>query len=159
MRDGLAADSPWAVLASSSKIDEAPFSVFREPISTDTTGSSLYAAYLRLYQKACQAVFNSEGQHNIEKEYASTGEAKISYNLAMTKDALIVCPRLSDGGPIRAPGSNDTVGSLSLNGTLLAGTALVKSEAEWNALKNDPGALEQILNTVGLPAPNQTTKL
>lgn len=159
MRDGLAPDSPWKVLASSDNIDGAPFSVFRESISTETTAADLHAAYLRLYRKACREVSNAKGWTVKDKEHETTGEAQISYNLAMTKDTLVVCPRISDGGAIRVSGSEEAIGSLSLNGTLLAGTALVKSETEWNALKSDPSALEQILRTVGVPSQNQTTKL
>lgn len=43
------------------------------------------------------------------------------------------------------------LGVLSLNGTILAGTLMVKAESEWNALRENPELLTQVLATVGFP--------
>mgnify|MGYP005989453277 CR=1 FL=1 len=141
MKDGLREDSPWEVLTS--KLDEAPFQTFAEKISLKVSGEELYAAYLRLHHKACEAA-------GVQGDVAAGGEAKISYNLAMTEDVLVVCPRVAEGGVI-ADSNGQEVGKLSLNGTMLAGTALVKSEAEWDALNQNPQTVTNILKGVGLP--------
>jgi len=47
-----------------------------------------------------------------------------------------------------------SIGPISLNGTVLAGTLLVKNEMEWNALKNDPPQLPRLLEVIGIPSPN-----
>lgn len=141
MKDGLREGSPWEVLAS--KLGEAPFQTFAEKISLEVSGEDLYAAYLRLYRKACEA-------SGVQGDVTPDGEAKISYNLAMTEDVLVVCPRVAEGGVINDFNGQE-VGKLSLNGTMLAGTALVKSEAEWDALKENPQTVTNILKGVGLP--------
>jgi sulfate adenylyltransferase (ADP) / ATP adenylyltransferase len=64
---------------------------------------------------------------------------------------MVLCPRLSEGLEIK--GSNDSlIGPIALNGTLLGGTLLVKSEAEWDALRNDEKKLKDILQAIGVPA-------
>jgi ATP adenylyltransferase len=45
----------------------------------------------------------------------------------------------------------EEIGSVALNGTVLGGTLLVKSEAEWNALRNDESKLKGILSAIGFP--------
>jgi ATP adenylyltransferase len=42
-------------------------------------------------------------------------------------------------------------GRLALNGTVLAGTALAKNQAEWDALRDDPGQLLAVLGKIGVP--------
>ncbi|KAM0738327.1 hypothetical protein ACQRIT_006064 [Beauveria bassiana] len=156
MREGLPADSAWRVLATQlngggggggggGAAAAAPFTTFSQRITLDTSQEELHAAYLRLYALAVRAV---KGE---ESEVSTTGEAAISYNLAMTKDRLVLCPRRAEGDAVRDPDTGDVVGKVSLNGTMLAGTALVKTEAEWEALRKKPRALTTVLKSVGIP--------
>ena len=138
MREGLVGE--WSVLADRKDLHAAPFAIFSESIRLDMPAAELHAAYLRLYRRACSAV---------GVEATNTGEARISYNLAMTKDTIALCPRVCEGGKVEKDGEH--VGWLALNGTVLAGTALVKTEKEWDALRSDPGLLEDILRRIGLP--------
>ncbi|OAA64375.1 bis(5-nucleosyl)-tetraphosphatase [Niveomyces insectorum RCEF 264] len=81
--------------------------------------------------------------------------ARISYNLAITHRTMALCPRVAERAPVVVPGSSSSsspAGSVSPNGTLLAGTALVKTEAEWDALRSDPDQLARILQQVGVSA-------
>ncbi|KAH6606893.1 hypothetical protein Trco_006046 [Trichoderma cornu-damae] len=154
MKDGLDDDASWDVLAQqASMIQKAPFVAFSEPIDTETSPADLHAAYLRLYGKACRAVARHAGAAAPSvDDIPTTGEAKISYNMAMTRDTLVICPRLSEGSEIGGgPDGSAAIGSLALNGTVLAGTALVKSEAEWDALKTSPGGLLAVLKGIGVP--------
>ncbi|KAL7911317.1 ATP adenylyltransferase domain-containing protein [Trichoderma velutinum] len=153
MKDGLDADSSWDVLAQQTdKLEKTPFVAFSEAINTETSPASLHAAYLRLYKKACQAVAQHAGATgSTSDEIPTTGETKISYNMAMTKDTIVISPRLSEGSEIKSSETSSPIGSLALNGTLLAGTALVKSEAEWDALKKSPSELLAILKKIGVP--------
>ncbi|OTA02686.1 ATP adenylyltransferase, putative [Trichoderma parareesei] len=155
MRDGLETSSSWEVLAQQAdSLDKTPFVAFSEPISIDTSPENLHAAYLRLYRKACQAVAqhtHARSTAPTDDEVPSTGEAKISYNMAMTRDRLVICPRLSDGCEIRDVETSSPIGFLALNGTVLAGTALVKSEAEWEALKKNSDQLLAVLKSIGVP--------
>ncbi|KAL7822065.1 hypothetical protein V8C26DRAFT_389828 [Trichoderma gracile] len=155
MKDGLETGSSWEVLAQQAEsLERTPFMTFSESITMDTPPAKLHAAYLRLYKKACQAV----AQHThagstapTDDEIPSTGESRISYNMAMTKNRLVICPRLSDGCEIKDSETSSPIGFLALNGTVLAGTALVKSEAEWEALKKSPGQLLTVLKSIGVP--------
>lgn len=150
MREGLPEDSPWTVLASRLDSSVAPFTTFSEAISLQISRDDLYATYMSLYEQAVRST-NGGGV-----AVAKTGEAAISYNMAMTRDRLVLCPRLAEGDAIKDPATGDVVGKLSLNGTMLAGTALVKSEAEWDALRGNPKGLTTVLKSVGLPQPSFT---
>ena len=74
-----------------------------------------------------------------------------SYNLALTHRAMVLCPRLSEGLEIK-DSNGDLVGPISFNGTILGGTLLVKSEQEWDALRNDEEKLKDILRAIGVPS-------
>lgn len=43
------------------------------------------------------------------------------------------------------------IGPIALNGTILGGTLLVKSEAEWQTLQNVESKLMDILGAIGVP--------
>ncbi|KAL8420440.1 hypothetical protein RB594_003285 [Gaeumannomyces avenae] len=160
MRDGLPPGSGWRVLADALLADDEngdgaqggdgdsllllPFRCFAERLDgaggDGSSGEALRAAYLRLYRRACEEVLGTTAEEEEE------GEARISYNLAMTRDVMALCPRRAEGGPVVAgDGGEEEVGRLALNGTVLAGTALVKSQAEWDALRADPGQLVRVL--------------
>lgn len=161
MRDGLAeGGKAWSVLANrlvdpvadSSKV---PFATFVEKLNEGVQAEELHAVYRRLYRRACTAANVGVGNGD---EALLQGEAKISYNLAMTKDVMVICPRTAEGGAV-IDREGQEVGMLSLNGTVLAGTALVKSEKEWDALRTDPEQLWEILGKIGVPSGPLSTKI
>ncbi len=63
---------------------------------------------------------------------------------------MVLCPRLSESLEIKGK-NDDLLGPISLNGTLLGGTLLVKSEQEWDALRSDENKLKDILQAIGVP--------
>lgn len=151
MKDGLDDDSPWSVLADRLTSSKAPFQTFAEKIDLEISSEELHAAYLRLYREACRAVEAHLGEDSKVGEATEDGEARISYNMAMTKDTIVILPRLAEGGKILgADGSS--LGDLALNGTVLAGTALAKNELEWHALHKDPKGFESVLRSIGIPS-------
>ena len=145
------------VLADGDGLSSAPFVAFAEAIRLGMSASELHGAYVRLYRRACRAVADAGGGSGSgsgsdhEDAVSPTGESRISYNVAMTRNRIVLCPRMSEGGPIYRGDDGDEVGKLALNGTLLAGTALVKNEGEWDALRKQPGALVDVLRRIGLP--------
>ncbi|KAI5465367.1 HIT-like domain-containing protein [Mariannaea sp. PMI_226] len=149
MRDGLPPDSDWTVLADTLTSRSAPFTTFAEKISLDTPANEVHNTYLRLYRAACRAVAAHSGDTLIEDSILGEGETRISYNMAMTKNTLVICPRVAEGARISGR-DGSILGVLSLNGTVLAGTALVKNEGEWAALRRDPDLLSQVLTRIGL---------
>lgn len=48
-------------------------------------------------------------------------------------------------------GDGSEVGNVELNGTILAGTLMVKAEEEWELLKQEPLKLDALLEAVGIP--------
>jgi ATP adenylyltransferase len=87
-----------------------------------------------------------------KKELASSGddESPISYNLGLTDKSMVLCPRTSEG--LSITGANgDLLGPIALNGTLLAGTLLVKSQAEWEAVQKNEKILVDVLKAIGVP--------
>ena len=150
IKDGLEHDTQWSLLTDKLTTQRAPFRTFAERIRLGMTGQELYSVYLRLYREACRAVAEQLGRANYEGEAPAEGEARISYNMAMTKDTLVICPRTAEGVHILSQ-QGDVLGTLSLNGTVLAGTALVKNELEWEALSKDPEGLSRVLGGIGLP--------
>lgn len=147
MRDGLESGAAWNVLADRDDLDSTPFVVFSEQITLGMSGAELHGIYVRLYRQACRAVGERTGLQM--GDVAAHGPTLISYNMAMTKNKLVICPRLAEGGSVYNKAGED-VGKVALNGTLLAGTALVKNEAEWDALRGNPECLVGVLNSIGL---------
>lgn len=162
MRDGLSEEEDggsgergWNVLASRLDEQQPPFTVFWEPIRLGMSGGELHEAYLRLYRRACDAVAKyarkDEKLTDGETEPPpSEGEAVISYNMAMTSTTLALMPRLAEGTKI-VDSEGRVLGSLALNGTVLAGTALVKSELEWEALRKNESGFAAMLGGIGVP--------
>lgn len=106
----------------------------------------MHDIYLKLYDRACI----------LSGIYIPTthGEARISYNLGMTSRAMVLCPRTSEGDDIGS-GDGKVTGKLSLNGTVLGGTMLVKSEKEFKALLDNETIVEDILGHIGIPSTNE----
>lgn len=150
MKDGLDDAGSWSILADNLKTHKPPFVTFSEDIRLDMPGSELHAAYLRLYRRACRAVALNDN-HPPEEDPPTEGETVISYNMAMTKSTLVLAPRIAEGAKILSP-QGQHVGSLALNGTVLAGTALVKNELEWEALRQEPASLLSVLRGIGVPS-------
>ncbi|KAG6112554.1 hypothetical protein E4U13_004227 [Claviceps humidiphila] len=180
MREGLGGseESSWRVLASQGPEAEKqlPFRVFSEEIRLDMAASEVHGAYLRLYRRACRAVrlmreeknkqnvndgkndSNAEADGSVDgtgtgacvDDVPEEGPALISYNLGLTSTRMVLCPRLAEGGPVLDHDGHE-VGRLSLNGTLLAGTALVKNAAEWDTLRGQPSLLVDVLRRIGIP--------
>jgi sulfate adenylyltransferase (ADP) / ATP adenylyltransferase len=155
MRDGIDERDrhKWSVLAED--LGDVPFTTFSAKLHAQMSPAELHAIYLDLYRKACGAFVNFSGSVGADvTDRQQDGESKISYNLGMTRNSLTILPRLAEGSPINTPDGN-VVGNLALNGTVLAGTALVKNEAEWDALRRDPNIVFGVLKKIGIPSNSQ----
>ncbi|KAI1321013.1 ATP adenylyltransferase-domain-containing protein [Xylariaceae sp. FL0255] len=146
----------WSVLAdrvlsSSSSSSLLPFTVLTASLTTDMSPMERHVTYLDLYRRAVQIV-RRQAEIN-DEEIPDTGEAKISYNLALTSTSMALCPRMAEGFRIRNRAGDD-LGGVALNGTVLAGTALVKNEAEWDALRSNSMLLSDHMSEIGVPPSN-----
>ncbi|KAK4155731.1 ATP adenylyltransferase-domain-containing protein [Chaetomidium leptoderma] len=144
----------WEVLAGGLVEDEVrgrvPFQTFAEGISGEE-GVDLEGVYRRLYRRACEAVLGSGFDGTVD----DGREARVDYNLAMTRDVMVIAPRVAEGttvsSRVKEDGGRKVVGTLALNGTVLAGTALVKTREEWDALRAEPEQLVELLGRIGVP--------
>lgn len=143
-------------------IPNLPIKHFALPIPTNPTPESLHEIYLTLYHAAVSSTkqespsTSTKSAHTSEGETATarSGPASISYNLAMTLKTMLLCPRKSETACV--PVDVETLGGIvdggvvSVNGTILAGTLMVKAEAEWDVLRREPGVLGRVLGDVGI---------
>lgn len=127
-----------------------PFMTFSEKIPINATSQQLHKIYQRLYERAC--VCTGLKSPSLEEDTAS----QISYNLAMSDKTMCICPRKAEGASLT---TKDHTGFVALNGTLLAGTLLVKNELEWKTLRGDEKQLEHILRTIGYSTAYDNNKL
>ncbi|TGO57129.1 hypothetical protein BCON_0069g00230 [Botryotinia convoluta] len=149
MRTGLEKELEWSLLIDSlveTPAPELPFTYFAASLPSNVQPSDLHATYLELHQKACQLMKTTPCKNHKEA-------SPISYNLGLTNESMVLCPRTSEGLEIKNFDGH-IIGSVALNGTLLAGTLLVKSETEWDAVRKDEGILVSVLKTIGVPLLN-----
>lgn len=126
--------------------------VFPLPLSPSPSSETLYQAYLSLYRAAAavDAVSSSGAGAGAAENLAESGPAAaISYNLAMTESAMMICPRRSETAYLSQK-EGVGAGKIALNGTILAGTLMVKQESEWEELRNEPQKIELLLADVGV---------
>ncbi|KAL1963825.1 hypothetical protein VTN77DRAFT_7756 [Rasamsonia byssochlamydoides] len=164
--DQLSTSQAITTSAGYKQLPRLPFTHFALSIPRDPSAETLHEIYLSLYRAAVEAASASEpgdssSLEGKEESNRTSGPAAISYNLAMTISTMMICPRRRDHarlGSIDAASNSATAqeavdaGLVSLNGTILAGTLMVKAEAEWNELRERPASLDNILSTVGFPA-------
>ena len=145
-----------------------PFQCFHTKLSPGITSQGLLHTYLDLYHKAVEAVHSHPTLDNNSDTSSTSPEkppnsksgapSKISYNLAMTKSTMAICPRRSEGLEMRALSHSkswkkgNVIGKVELNGTILAGTLMVKNEIEWDYLRGKDGedALRELLGEIGV---------
>jgi len=123
MRYGLDDSNSWDLLIErNGGSDAISLGMLVRHISATSTGQNLYDLYIELLREA----------------RARTGVDNISYNIGMTRSVLAVFPR-------RKGDVHFSEGHVGLNGTIVAGTLMVKRKEEWEALRNDAGILDMVL--------------
>lgn len=123
-----------------------PFVYFSAEVPKKASPEQLHQIYIDLHGRACQLVKNSAAASS---STSTSPQSPISYNLGFTDRAIVLCPRTSEGLEIE-DSTGKTIGPIALNGTVLGGTLLVKSEEEWNALRNDDSKLASVLQAIGI---------
>jgi ATP adenylyltransferase len=144
----------WDVLLDKivDKDARVPFEVFWECVSPEMAREQLYAIYNRLYSQAHEVVkrFVAQWPGELELHDTSDGASPFSYNLGMTTKALMLVPRRREGTALRGPNGED-VGFAAFNGTVLAGTMMVKKQDEWDLLRGNDALLNDLLKDIGIP--------
>ncbi|CZT05559.1 uncharacterized protein RAG0_11590 [Rhynchosporium agropyri] len=148
MRSGIEPGDDWEVLVDKKKKNLSlalPFSYFYARIPDNASPEQLQRTYVDIHSRACSLVTNSDAVTTSP----SFSESSISYNLGFSDRAMILCPRVSEGLNI-VDSSGNVIGPITLNGTILGGKLLVKSEEEWNTLRHDITKLTDILQSIGI---------
>jgi len=130
-----------------------PFTHFAARLPEVPTAEQLHRTYNGLYEASAAAVreyISKAPARTLELHNTEDEASPISYNLSLTTTAMAIVPRKAEGDSLRRPDGTE-VGKVALNGTLLAGTFMVKSQEEWNLLKNDSSHLDSILKAIGIP--------
>lgn len=65
-------------------------------------------------------------------------------------------PRRAEGTMLRREDGTE-IGFVALNGTTLGGTMMVKHQQEWDALRERPEMLHDILTAIGIPRGSATS--
>lgn len=128
-----------------------PFVHYATQLEPGISASSLRAKYIILLQTAVNAVHSQAATELISSanwDIEENGHTTISYNLAMTADTMAICPRRHEAAGLPLGGADSSV---SINGTILGGTLLVKSPEEWDQLREQPALLDEVLITIGYP--------
>lgn len=129
-----------------------PIVHFAIKLEQGISSSSLHSKYMMLMRAALLASTSSSNSLQAgrldEAQVANNGPARFSYNLALTSDMMAICPRRTESALI--PGLSDDH-DVSINGTILSGTLMVKNEKEWHALLQNPHLLDDMLEAIGYP--------
>ncbi|KAL2870028.1 putative bis(5'-nucleosyl)-tetraphosphatase [Aspergillus lucknowensis] len=148
-----ASSRPMASDSEFRRVTEIPLANFALPLSPDPSAESLHRTYLTLYKAAAVAAGVPRGEAQ-----STAGPAVLSYNLAMTESTMMICPRKSTNAIISVDDATREdvaeAGVVELNGTVLAGTLMVKAEAEWDELRRSPDSLTKVLAGIGYPHPD-----
>lgn len=141
MRTGVPEGVKWDVLVDSlaERDPDLPFTYFASNLPSDPSAAQLHSTYRKLYEQACRA-------SGTDSEIL---QSTISYNLGLTDRSMVLCPRTSEGTKILNK-NGEPVGPISLNGTILGGTLLVKSQEEWDSMHEDASKLSEVLHAIGL---------
>ncbi len=144
MREPLPPDS--SLLSSLS----LPFCHYAMRIPANPGTGVLHQIYHRLYDNASKSVQSwNEGcplEHRAVDN--NSGEAPISYNLAMTTHTMAICPRRKESATLP---TTSGVGSAAVNGTILGGTLMVKEMSEWEAFRQNHVVIDDVLAEIGIP--------
>ncbi|KAL3479022.1 ATP adenylyltransferase-domain-containing protein [Aspergillus californicus] len=135
------------------RVTEIPMANFALHLPADPSAERLHSIYISLYKAAAVAAGVPRNQAQ-----STSGPAVISYNLAMTETTMMICPRRSTNAVVSVDDATreDVAGAgvVELNGTILAGTLMVKAEAEWDELRRAPNSLMNVLEAIGYPHPD-----
>lgn len=131
---------------------DLPFVHFAQSFGSQPSGAELLSTYESLYDAAKAAVdaFIVSDSNGFSLNSTDNDDLPISYNLAMTTAGMAILPRRAEGTMLRRDDGSD-IGFVSLNGTTLGGTMMVKHQEEWDLLRSKPKMLDSILAGIGFP--------
>ncbi|KAH0832652.1 hypothetical protein AYO21_04803 [Fonsecaea monophora] len=119
---------------------------FSTPLEPDASAADLHRRYVLLVQAALSAAEFPGQPLDQSLAIERNGKTLISYNIAMTTERMAICPRRQEAVDIPGAGPESSV---AINGTILAGTLMVKDETEWDVLRETHSLLDDMLTAIG----------
>lgn len=130
-----------------------PFVHFAMSLEDDPSAAEIFHRYTILLKAGLAGIggqISPESLHRAKIE--DQGRTTFSYNLAMTRKLMAILPRRSESAKI----PHVPEGSVAINGTILAGTMMVKSEQEWKQLREKPELVQQLLREITFLPPKES---
>lgn len=123
-----------------------PFVHYAVRLEAGLDSRAIYAKYLLLMRAALASINGGLDLDIINSVRIIDEERKttFSYNLAMTTDVIAIMPRKAESAAISS--SNER--SIFVNGTVLAGTMMVREEDDWLQLRREPEFLSEVLDKI-----------
>ncbi|EKG13917.1 hypothetical protein MPH_08916 [Macrophomina phaseolina MS6] len=157
--------SPHSVSTGFISDTSIPFAHFASRIPPNASGPELHTIYTALHSTAVEFVRKYIHSHPSTSLALHTpnsdNRSSISYNMALTTEAMVIAPRRRGGdvllktadgsSSLESSGDDDAAGVVELNGTVLGGTLMVKAERQWDLLRSEPRALTELLEATGIP--------
>ncbi|KAE9963146.1 hypothetical protein BLS_009600 [Venturia inaequalis] len=135
------------------KVPELPMAWFGIDFAVEPNDKQLCEIYNELRLQASRAI-DGRGVSNMARG------KPYSHNLAMTTSSMMLVPRQNDSGTVltaegnlpRSATGEEKDWKVSLNGTIMAGTLMVKDKELFEYLKNDrTGAVDRVLAEACFP--------
>ena len=139
--------------------DKIPFLYFVAPLKGKETAKELHKTYLALLEVARRTVERYMSPDpdaesiSADKDLPLTEEVPFSYNMAFMDKSMVILPRISSSSEIENDDNEKESGYVELNGTVLAGTLLVKEKEMYDRFEGEEGPrlLEKVLGGIGVP--------
>lgn len=115
---------------------------FATPVGSSSSAAEIHGKYILLMQAALASISEGGSLDSLDAiSISQDGRTTFSYNLAMTTEVMAILPRRTEASSI--PDVEDS--AIAINGTILAGTMMVKAEEDWDSLRKQPEHVQKIL--------------
>lgn len=109
---------------------------------------AIHDSYILLLRAALASITDGHNLNTLDAvSIHQDGKTTFSYNLAMTTGIMAILPRRQEAAVM----DDSSDGYVFVNGTILAGTMMVRAEDDWDRLRQDPELVLPILNSITFP--------
>lgn len=137
--------SPVPSIASLLRNPSLPFVHFAVSLEDDPGPAAILQKYDLLLKAALAGINGQVSIESMEKaRIEDQGRTTFSYNLAMTHKLMAILPRRNEASRVLKAEDSE----IAINGTILAGTMMVKAQEEWQQLCREPEMVQQILHDI-----------
>lgn len=122
-----------------------PFIHFAVYLGDHPSPADMLQKYQLLLQAAVAGINGRVNNVSLENARIEVqGRTTLSYNLAITTKLMAILPRRQESTRVLEAAESE----IAINGTVLAGTMMVKAEEEWQRLRQEPNMVQRILRDI-----------